>query len=303
MMKVYRSKKAQNRILDTYDKLIEKWDVKVEEMDIPTTYGNTHILACGEESKPPLVLFHGVGDDSALMWVFNAKALSEQFRVYAVDTIGGPGKSTLGEGYNKDFDDVFWIDKILEGLNLRKSSFIGVSHGGYLVQLYTLHRPDKVEKAICLSAAVPIEGNGSTMKTMMKIFLPEALFPTKKNVIKLLKKLSGTNYSVFTENDLIMEHYTSLLKGFNNMAMRYHKVGAFSEDEVNKIRDKVFYLVGTDDPFEKMGGALALKKYHMNVKFYDSVGHGINHEISDEINPMVIKILKSEITELRDKSL
>lgn len=300
-MKVYRSSKAQNNILNTYDKLISKWDVRVNEIDISTTYGNTHIIICGEETKPPLVLFHGVGDDSALMWVFNAKALSEQFRVYAVDTLGGPGKSSLGEGYNKNFDDVLWIDKVLEGLKLKKASFMGVSHGGYLVQLFTLHRPEKVEKAICLSAAVPIGESGSPMKTMMKIFLPEALFPTKNNVKKLLKKMSGTNYSVFTEDNLIMEHYTFLLRGFNNMAMKYHKVRSFSEDDVNKIRDKVFYLVGTEDPFEQMGGALALKRYHMNAKFYDGVGHGINHEISGEINQIVVKILMGEITDLRDE--
>lgn len=302
MIKVYRSSKAQSSIQNTYDKLIAKWDVRVDEIDIPTSYGNTHIIACGEETNPPLVLFHGVGDDSALMWVFNAKALSEQFRVYAVDTIGGPGKSTLGEGYNKGFDDVLWIDKVLEGLNLKKSSFMGVSHGGYLVQLYTLHRPDKVDKAICLSAAVPIGESGNPMKTMMKIFLPEVLFPTKNNVKKLLKKLSGANYSVFTEDKLIMEHYTSLIKGFNNMAMRYHKVSAFSEEEVDRIRDKVYYLVGIDDPFEQMGGALTLKNYRMNVKFYDSVGHGINHEISDEINQIVLKLLQGKITELRNIS-
>ncbi len=32
----------------------------------------------------------------------------------------------------------------------------------------------------------------------------------------------------------------------------------------------------------------------------EGVGHGINHEISNEINQMVIKLLKGEITELRE---
>jgi hypothetical protein len=35
------------------------------------------------------------------------------------------------------------------------------------------------------------------MKNMMKIFLPEALFPTKRNVRKLLVKLSGDHVEVF----------------------------------------------------------------------------------------------------------
>lgn len=302
-MKVYRSANAQKNILETYDRLLSLWDVDKVELDIPTSYGSTHIITCGSWENPPLVLFHGVGDDSALMWLYNAKTLSRNFRLYAVDTIGGPGKSTISDTYNKEFDDIIWINEILAALELEKASLMGVSHGGYLVQLYTLHRPEKVEKAICLSSAVPVGENGSPLKTMMKIFLPEALLPTKGNVMKLLKKLSGINYRVFTENATIMEHYTWLLKGFNNMAMGYHKVRTFSDEEVFALRHKVFYLVGLDDPFQKMGGTKAMKAYDMNVRFYDGVGHGINHEIADEINHVVIKIMESVCMDLRSGSI
>lgn len=34
----------------------------------------------------------------------------------------------------------------------------------------------------------------------------------------------------------------------------------------------------------------------MNVKFYDGVGYGINHEIADEINNIVIRIMEKEVT-------
>lgn len=288
-MKVYRTKKAEKHIRETYDALLQKWRIKFKEKMIETRYGNTHVTECGNEYGKPLVMFHGVGDDSALMWFYNARALGEHFHLFAVDTIGGPGKSMIGERYNKKFDDVIWIDDILDGLALKKASFVGVSHGGYLVQLYALCRSERVDKAISLAASVPTETEGSPMKTMMKIFLPEALFPTKKNVKKLIIKLSGKHSEVFTENQMIMEHYAWLLKGFNNMAMGYHKVRAFSEEEINKIRSKVYYLVGRDDPFEKLGGAEALKSENMHVKFYGGVGHGINHEIAEEINQEIIE--------------
>jgi pimeloyl-ACP methyl ester carboxylesterase len=288
-MKVYRTKKAEIHIRETYDALLQDWQTKVKEKMIETRYGNTHVTECGNEFGKPLVMFHGVGDDSALMWLYNARTLGEHFHLFAIDTIGGPGKSTIGEGYNEAFDDVMWIDDILDGLALIKASFVGVSHGGYLVQLYALCRSERVDKAISLASSVPVEANGSPIKTMMKIFLPEALFPTKKNVRRLIIKLSGTHSDVFTENQTIMEHYTWLLKGFNNMAMRYHKVRVFSEEEISKIRDKIYYIVGRDDPFEKLGGAEALESERMHVKFYDDVGHGINHEIAEEINKDIIE--------------
>jgi len=298
-MKAYRGKKAGENIIRTYDSLLKEWGIPVEEKMVSTCYGDTHVVIFGKEDGMPLVLFHGVGDDSALMWLYNAKKLGEHFRLYAIDTIGGPGKSIMGKNYNSNFDDVIWIDELLHNLGLQKASLAGVSHGGYLVQLYTLMRPENVEKAISLSAAVPDGLAGSPMKIMMKIFLPEALFPTKRNVIKLMKKLSGDHFEVFTENPLVMEHYTWLLKGFNNMAMGHHKVRNFSKEEIDKIRERVFYLSGLEDPFEKMGGKDALVNANMNVKFYPGVGHGINHEIAEEINDMIIKIMDGEVKDLK----
>lgn len=299
-MKVYRSLKAEKHIIDTYNQLLALWDIDKQEIDLPTSYGTTHVILCGKENNPPLVLFHGVGDDSALMWLYNAKELGQHFKLYAVDTIGGPGKSRTGKNYNADFDDVIWIDEILNTFNLKKASFLGVSHGGYLVQLYTLLRPERVDCPICLSSAVPVGNSGSPMKTMMKIFLPEALFPTRHNVTKLLKKLSGTNYGAFTENAVIMEHYRWLLKGFNNLAMAYHKVRTFSDEEILQLKDKVYYLAGLEDPFQKMGGTKALKSYNMNVRFFTGAGHGINHELAGEINKMIIKIMENKEMDLRN---
>ena len=297
-MKAYRSKKAGDNIVRTYDELLKQWNVPIKELMVPTTYGSTHVIITGKEDGKPLLMFHGVGDDAALMWIYNAKALGEHFRLFAVDTIGGPGKSVMGNNYNKSFDDIKWIDEIMNYLRLEKSSFIGVSNGGYLVQLYTVYRKERIEKAISLASSVPIGESRNFMKHMMKIFLPEALFPTRRNVRKLLEKLSGEHVKVFTDNPTIFEHYIWLIKGFNNMAMRYHKIRMFTEEEVDGIRNKMFYLAGLEDPFQKLGGADILRKYRMNVRFYAGVGHGINHEIADEINKIVIQIIEGEIGNL-----
>ena len=292
-MKVYNNKKAQREIIRTYDNLLRAWGVEREEKDVETNYGTTHVIVCGDDSKPPLVLFHGVGDDSALMWIYNAKYLSQYYCLYAIDTIGGPGKSIPSEGYNRDFDDVDWIDQILNELRIPSAFFAGVSHGGYLVQLYSVVRSERVIKGISIAGAVAVEENGSNMSLMMKIFLPEALFPTKKNTMKLLRKMSGENSAAFTENEEILEHFTYLLRGFNNMAMRYHKTRGFDEEELAVLREKVEFLVGLEDPFEKLGGADALRNHNMKTTFYEKAGHGLNHELADEINNKIVEIFTS----------
>lgn len=294
IMKVFKSKVAEKRVMDSYHLLLEAWNVETEERDIPTTYGDTHIILCGKESNPPLVLFHGVGDNSALMWVYNAKALAQHFRIIAIDTIGGPGKSKPNANYNKTFDVVKWIDETLAALGLDQGQvyIAGVSNGTYLAQKYGLHRPDKVMKIICMAGSVPV-GNFGSMKMMMKIFFPEALFPTQNNVIKLLQKLTGSNSHVFTDNPIILEHYHALLKGFNNMAMRYHKIIHFNEDQIEAISSKTLYLVGEDDPFAQLGGKQALLQYRMNAQFFPRVGHGINHEIAEQVNLIMISYLNN----------
>ncbi len=291
-MKVYRSRKSGQVIRETYDRLLSLWKCELWERDAETEYGTTHVIECGQEENPPLVLFHGVGDDSALMWIYNAPELSRYFHIFAIDTLGGPGKSVPNGNYNRDFDDICWIDGILDALRVDRAYFAGVSHGGYLVQAYTLHRPEKVIRTISISGTVPVGGKKNSMTAMMKIFLPEALFPTDRNVVKLIRKMSGKHSEVFTENRDIMAHYKALLKGFNNMAMGYHKIIAFTPEEVDRIRDRVVYLAGTEDPFEKLGGREILLKNHMNAVFYDGAGHGLNHELAEEINRKIISIFR-----------
>lgn len=286
-MKVYKNNAAKINIYNTYDKLLKLWGVSIEEIDIPATYGTTHIIKCGEATNPPLVLFHGVGDDSALMWIFNAKELSKHFCIYAVDTIGGPGKSCPNENYTKAFDEIKWLDEVLDSLKLNRIYAAGVSNGSYIAHHYGIMRPEKTIKIICMAGSISVKENGSILKSMLKVFLPEAIFPTKRNVVKLIEKLTGDNSKVFTENSYIMEHYNYLLKSFNSRAMSYHKLEFFDKTQIASIKDKTLFLCGDADPL--FGNCKTiLDKYNMKYHFFKGVGHGINHEISQEINKIII---------------
>ena len=232
-----------------------------------------------------------------MAYVLKTGVLERLTVVIAIDTIGGPGKSIPNENYNKDFNDIKWIDEILMELELDKIYIAGTSNGAYLAQYYGIYRPERINKIICLAGGVPdINFNSKkSMMAMIKIFLPEALFPTKKNTSKLIIKLSGKNSSAFTSNEIIMEHYQALLKGFNNMAMRYHKIVGFNDNQIDLIRNKVLYLLGEDDPFFEKGDKEIFMQHGVKVHFFPDVGHGINHEISDEINSFFINFLLSEI--------
>ncbi|OPJ62884.1 alpha/beta fold hydrolase [Clostridium oryzae] len=289
-MKIYKNEKAKRKILETYNKLLTMWGVDVEEKNIDTKYGTTHVITCGDEDNPPLVLFHGVGDDSALMWIYNAKELSKHFRIYAVDTMGGPGKSCPNENYNKSFDEILWIDEVFIKLNIEKAYVAGVSNGSYMTHHYGIMRPKKVIRMVCMAGSVSTVGSPHPIKRMMKVFLPEALFPTQKNMIRLIKKLSGEHSEVFTDNDDIMEHYLNLLKGFNNMAMSKHRIDSFNDDQISRLSGKCLFLIGEADPLGDLEKVREkLEKHKLEYQFFKGVGHGINHEISETINKRIIE--------------
>ena len=294
-MKVYKNDRYKRAIQNSYEILLKQWGIEVNELDIKGKYGITHVIEFEDKNRKPLVLFHGVGDDAALMWIYNAKKLGEHFHVFAVDTIGGPGKSIPEKGYDKKFSDIEWIDELLDSISLKEVYMAGVSHGGYLTQMYAIERPERVIKGISMAGSIPISTGKSTMLTMMKIFLPEALVPIDKNVIRLIKKMSGTNYKAFCDNTDVFYHFKKLMLGFSKRSMLYHKVKNYEEKDIDMIRGKILYIAGRKDPFMRLGGEQLLERYHMNTLWLHDAGHGINHEMPETVNQAIIDFMNEEV--------
>ena len=289
-MNRYKSAEGRRLVYETYDKLLEMWGVDKQEKDIDTRYGKTHVIVAGSSEKPPLLLFHGVGDNSAMMWIYNAAELSKHYYLVAVDALGGSGKSEPDERYYKGFDQTLWIDDVLDELDIAKTYVAGVSYGSYLTQLYTIERPDRVYKAVCMAGAIALDtmkGNG--MKGML-VFLPEALFPSEKNAIKLIKKLCGSNTAAFIDNKALMMHWLYLLKSFNNRCMTMHKLKKFSEKQIAGIRGKTLVMIGDRDKIAYAPEVVKMLEEH-NIRHYivEDTGHAINHERADFVNAQMIK--------------
>ena len=291
MVKKYKNEKGGREIIRTYDALLKKWDVDFKETDVKTRYGLTHVITAGNPENPPLMLFHGVGDDAAMMWVVNAKAWAKKFRLYAVDTIGGPGKSVPNGNYGKGFDQCLWLDDVLQALNLERVNMAGVSNGAYITQLYGAKRPEKTNRLVCIAGALrkgdKAPGFFQLMKSM-SVFFPEAMFPTKKNMIKLLDKLCAGNSEKYLADTEAMVHWEALLKHFNKMAMGFHKILPISEEEVANLRGRTLFIIGDKDPIAySPESENILKENGMDYVIIKNAGHTVNYEMPDKINSLV----------------
>jgi pimeloyl-ACP methyl ester carboxylesterase len=293
MVNKYKSPAGARLLLETYDKLLDSWGIEFEEKYVETFFGKTFILTAGDPQKPPLLLFHGVGDDLALMWVYNAKELIKHYHIIAVDTVGGPGKSEPNENYFKSFDQSRWIDDLLDALNIKETFIAGVSNGAYITMYYTLKRPGRVRKAVCMAGGV----GGKAGMLRMLIFVPAALFPTEKNIGKLMKKLCGPNTDTLLKNNIIMDHWKCLLKYFNTRSMMYHKYIRFSDSDIEALRDKVLFLMGESDGLANLPAKLPetikeLERHRLKYRIVKNAGHAINHQQPELVHREIISFLK-----------
>ena len=111
----FKTREGEASYLAAYDAALKLWPVPCDERDIPTRFGTTHVLVSGPKDAPPLVLLHGYMATSA-MWSVNIADFSRDYRVYAVDVMGQPGKSVPDEPVRNAADYAVWLTATLDGL-------------------------------------------------------------------------------------------------------------------------------------------------------------------------------------------
>lgn len=294
MVKVFKSDAGKEQVLRSYNELLGDWGTEVRELDIETPYGTTHCITAGEAGLPPLLLFHGVGDNSAVMWLLNIWELSRHFCCIAVDTLGGPGKSLPGARFNKqNFNQVDWINGVAEGLKLEQFYVAGVSNGAYMAFNYAINEPGRVLKAVCMEGGMVTAPLKSMIQTLLMMF-PEIMVPTRKNLLKVARKLSSPASGLFDKHPEVGEHLVLLMKNHNQQAMFAHKLQRYDKDKAVAVRDKLYFLLGDYKLEHKKEFAGILKDDGFHYKVIPDAGHGINHEQPERVNRELIEFLQGQ---------
>jgi len=152
---IYKSPAGERAIMAWYDSALAHWPVPYEALNVSTRHGDTFVLASGASGKrsdSPLILLHGAGTNSA-MWAGDVAAYSRQYRVYAVDLLGEPGKSAPvrpawdGPAYAE------WLADVLDALKVEKATLLGLSQGGWTALKFAVYQPRRVESLVLLNPA------------------------------------------------------------------------------------------------------------------------------------------------------
>lgn len=292
MVKVFKSEAGKEQVLRSYNELLGNWRAEFQELDIETPYGITHCITAGEAGLPPLLLFHGVGDNSAVMWLLNIKELSRHFYCIAVDTLGGPGKSIPGANFNKrNFDQVDWINSVAGGLKIEQFYVAGVSNGAYMAFNYTVNEPGRVLRAVCMEGGMITAPLKSMVQTLLMMF-PEIMVPTRKNLLKVFNKLSSPESRLAEKHPEVAEHLVLLMKSHNQQAMFVHRLQLYDKAVAAIVRDKLYFLLGDYKLHHKKDFVSILEDGDFRYKVIGGAGHGVNHEQPERVNREIISFLK-----------
>lgn len=295
MMKIFKSEAGRDQVLRSYNHLLEQWSTDIQELNLATKYGITHCIVAGRQTNPPLLLFHGVGDNSAVMWMLNIQELSKHFYCIAVDTIGGPGKSVPNEQYNKKmFDQVEWINQIADHMKMDNFNIAGVSNGAYMAFNYATRQPGRVRRVVCMEGGMVTTPVKTMVNTLLMMF-PELLIPTRNNLINILKKLSSPNSRVFEQYPELADHLVLVMKNHNQQAMFVHKLQKYDRETTVAIRDKLYFLMGDYKLNHKKDMLRVLDAGGFRYKVIPDAGHGINHEQPEVIHHEIIRFLVGEV--------
>jgi pimeloyl-ACP methyl ester carboxylesterase len=149
---VFRSAGDASSVHALYRQVLDGWPLPRTELRIATREGETFVVAYGRPETPPLVLLHGA-QSAAAAWMFDAALWSQTFRCYAVDMIGEAGFSAQSRPPLEGDAHALWLDDVMNGLGLAKTSLVGVSLGGWLALDYAKRHPQFVERLALICPA------------------------------------------------------------------------------------------------------------------------------------------------------
>ncbi|MEG0324120.1 MAG: alpha/beta hydrolase [Raoultibacter sp.] len=149
MKTIYQGSSGKAKTLELYDRQIAKLGRVCEDRFVETSFGTTHFVVCGDEDKPPLLVFHG-GNSMTSYNLLMCSFLLDHFRVFAIDIVGHPGKSAETSLPPRGYQYGQWVNEAVAGLGLTKIRCFGGSFGAGVLAKFMCVAPEKIEKCVLI---------------------------------------------------------------------------------------------------------------------------------------------------------
>ncbi|MBN2775743.1 MAG: alpha/beta hydrolase [Prolixibacteraceae bacterium] len=285
---IYTSEPNRQKLMEIYDEKVSDWPDDTEDIYLETEFGTVHVLVCGIEENPPLLMFHAASM-GAHSWAENLEPVLDHYRIYAVDNIGEGNKSKLKDALvfprtPKEIAD--FNASIANKLEIEKCPVFGSSNGGFIAQVYAYYYPEKVES---LALFGPM---GLTQLSVKSIFMlgVASMYPME-SIRKYVAEWA------FGNDEYVNSKYGDW---FNQiMIASIPSVGMpvpMTTEQKQKMDLPVLLFLGTNDPI--VGDAELAKQTagdypNIRIEILDS-GHLVSVEHAKTINMAIKEFLNIE---------
>ncbi len=242
MPKVYRSEHGREAVHLLYDQQLKSLGIAYKDLFVKTDFGKSHLLKTGNPKGKPLLVFHG-GNITTAYNLYRFQFLLKTFCIYALDTIGQPGKSAETVLSPNSLDYGSWARQVIEQLGYAKMLVIGESYGAGIITKLMAIAPEMIEKGVLL---VP---SGISNNLSLSVF-PLAVSMlhyrlTKKNdyLIKTALALASSQ----DETDLDSLILPTLKSSFDHVRVRSGLPSNISKEAARKVKAPLLIMAAEKD--------------------------------------------------------
>ena len=289
MNPIYKSAEGERLVRERYDAFLNHWPVQHQLLRIPTSQGETFVIASGSEGAPPLLLLHGGGSNSAI-WMGEVRAFAAHFRVYAVDMIGEPGFSAPSRPPLASAAHALWLDEVLRHLSVDRVSIVGTSLGGWLALDYATRRPHRVQRLAVLCPG------GVGRQKLGIVFATLALRPFGAwGQRKLMERILGRPPADPPPGVKAFIDFMNLIR--RHFRHRMVKLPIFSAEALRGLTMPVLAIVGGRDVLlDSAQTRTRLERHapHAHVVFLPEAGHLIPGQY-----PKILAFLRDSFASIR----
>lgn len=276
--KVFLTPEAEKEYLAAYESVFENWPVPYDLLRVKTEFGITHINVCGPRKAPPLFLLPDYST-SSVVWYTIIAALSEEYRVFAIDTMGDVGRSIPERVPENRTEYVNWLAGVIDVVGMGSVDLIGFSFGGYLCVCFALTYPARVDRLVLLNPRIRL-----VERNLLGALrgLPERLTGSRWNPNRFRHVMQGANDQGVQE-DILREPYLFALKRRISTKLLQPDMG---EEEIIGLKPSTLLLIGENEQMYQPSSVADQARQlipNVNAQIVPKAGHILHYDQPDEV--------------------
>lgn len=296
----FKTAGGESEYFAAYDEAMRLWPVPFEDVAVPSRFGSTHVVVSGPPDGDALVLLHGFMVTAA-MWSPNVGDLCRRHRVYAVDTMGQPGKNLPADPMGEPADLVEWLAAVLDGLGLDDVDLAGMSFGAWIALNFAMAAPNRVRRLVLLSPA-------ASLQPLVRQFglrgMMAGIFPTRRMAASLMRWMGFRETPGNEINTRLIELMWLGMRDFRMPPEARRLIpDAFPDDALRSLEMPVLLLLGENEVIYDPAKALARARRliaNLDGELIPDCSHDMSISRAQIVNRRILGFLNEAGTDARD---